>query len=247
MATTKRTKHSRTRNAGESRGAILDHAIAEFAAQGVAGARMATIAKAAGVNQALLYYYYKDKESLYAASLHEVFSGLVDDVLPLLGGELTPGEKLLRLARVHFEYLARHPNYPRLVQQELARARNTGEPSAGFREVSRTHFIPLQEAGLKVMREGIARGEFRRVEGGSALMTMLGMNVFYFTSAPIMRMIRGVDPFSAASLRGHIASSLDFMGASLFVDREHGIRLAKKVASASSALPRAARAAILAS
>ena len=99
----------RVRNAEASRGAILEHAIAEFAAQGVAGARTAAIAEAAGVNKALLYYYFKDKDSLYSAALQAVFSGLVEDVLPLLESALSPGEKLLRFARVHFEYLIHHP------------------------------------------------------------------------------------------------------------------------------------------
>jgi TetR/AcrR family transcriptional regulator len=227
----------RARNAAASRTSILEHAIAEFATEGVAGARTAAIAKAAGVNKALLYYYFKDKESLYSASLHEVFSGLVGDVLPMLEGPLQPGEKLLRFTRAHFEYLVHHPNYPRLIQQELSRARNTGEPSMDFRAISTAHFIPLQRAGLRAMRDGIRCGEFRKVEEAGALSTMLGMNVFYFISAPIMRMVRGIDPFSPQCIRGHIAMSLDFVGAWLFKDRSYGIRLAKKIANAPSALP----------
>ena len=228
----------RARDAAASRGAILEHAIAEFAKLGVAGARTAAIAEAAGVNKALLYYYFKDKESLYSASLQAVFSGLVKDVQPLLESSLSPGEKLLRFVRVHFEYLINHPNYPRLIQQELSRARNTGEPSSDFRAISSAHFIPLQRAGLAAVKAGIASGEFRKVESAGVLSTMLGMNVFYFASAPIMRMVRGIDPFSPECIRGHITTSLDFIGASLFRDREYGIRLAKKIATAPSALPR---------
>src|ERR1035441_9997291 len=104
-----RPASSRTRNAAASRTAILEQAIAEFAAQGVAGARTAAIAEAAGVNKALLYYYFKDKESLYSASLQAVFSGRCLDVPRLLKSPLPPGEKILRLARVHFEYLIHHP------------------------------------------------------------------------------------------------------------------------------------------
>lgn len=232
-----KTPLPRVRNAEASRTAILEHAIAEFAIQGVAGARTAAIAEAAGVNKALLYYYYKDKESLYSAALHAVFSGLVEDVLPMLEGSLPPGEKLLRLARAHFEYLVQNPNYPRLIQQELSRARNTGETSKDFRAISRTHFIPLQRAGLKAVQDGIACGELRKVETASVLGTMLGMNVFYFISAPIMRMVRGTDPFSPECIRSHIANSLDFIGAALFADRSYGIKLAKRIAAAHSALP----------
>jgi TetR/AcrR family transcriptional regulator len=204
----------------------------------VAGARTAAIAEAAGVNKALLYYYFKDKESLYTASLQAVFGDFVKDIQPLLESSLSPGEKLLRFVRVHFEYLISHPNYPRLIQQELSRARNTGEPSSDFRAISSSHIIPMQRAGLAAVREGIASGEFRKIESAGVLSTMLGMNVFYFTSAPLMRVMRGIDPFSPECIRGHIATSLDFIGASLFKDREYGIRLAKRIATAPSALPR---------
>jgi TetR/AcrR family transcriptional regulator len=53
----------------QSRIAILDAAVREFAREGVAGARTDAIAKSAGVNKALLYYYFKDKEAIYQAVL----------------------------------------------------------------------------------------------------------------------------------------------------------------------------------
>jgi TetR/AcrR family transcriptional regulator len=231
----------RARNAGSSRNAILEHAIAEFAAMGVAGARTAAIAEAAGVNKALLYYYFKDKESLYSAALHAVLSGFVEDVLPMLQGALSPGEKLLRFARLHFEYLIHHPNYPRLIQQEFSHARNTGEISSDFRAISTSHFIPLQRAGLGAVKDGIASGEIRKIESAGVLSTILGMNVFYFISAPMMRMVHGVNPFSPECIRRHVATSLDFIGASLFTDRDYGIKLAKRIAAIPSALPGAPR------
>ena len=52
-----------------SRKAILQAALVEFAQEGLAGARVDAIAEAAGVNKALLYYYFHDKESLYGAVL----------------------------------------------------------------------------------------------------------------------------------------------------------------------------------
>ena len=64
----------------ESRAAILQAAVREFSREGVAGARTDAIARAAGVNKALLYYYYKDKETLYGAVLDHVFGGLSDSI-----------------------------------------------------------------------------------------------------------------------------------------------------------------------
>src|ERR1700756_2467219 len=60
----------------ESRAAILAAAAYEFAEHGIAGARTDTIAHEARVNKALLYYYFKDKETLYGAVLDDPFSGL---------------------------------------------------------------------------------------------------------------------------------------------------------------------------
>jgi len=60
----------------KTRAAILKAALEEFSHEGVTGARTDEIARRAGVNKALLYYYFKDKEGLYAAALDQVFSGL---------------------------------------------------------------------------------------------------------------------------------------------------------------------------
>ena len=57
------------------------------------------------------------------------------------------------------------------------------------------------------------------MEGAGTLSAVIGMNVFYFISAPIMRALRGADPFSPRARRAHIASSLDFIAASLFTHK----------------------------
>ncbi|HLX75931.1 MAG TPA: helix-turn-helix domain-containing protein, partial [Terriglobales bacterium] len=68
MATTARNHRLGSRGRPEqTRAAILKAAMAEFAQEGVAGARTDAIARAARVNKALLYYYFKDKEALYGA------------------------------------------------------------------------------------------------------------------------------------------------------------------------------------
>ena len=61
-----------TSRADQSRDRILHAAIREFSEHGLAGARTGAIAAAARVNKALLYYYFRDKEALYVASLEEV-------------------------------------------------------------------------------------------------------------------------------------------------------------------------------
>src|SRR5215468_5480103 len=81
----------------KTRAAILKAALEEFSQEGVSGARTDEIARRAGVNKALLYYYFNDKEGLYAAALEDVFSGLHAHVIPVLDAkDLPPRKRLLQ-------------------------------------------------------------------------------------------------------------------------------------------------------
>src|SRR5919108_4941480 len=91
-----------------TRAAILRAAVEEFANEGVAGARTDAIARAAHVNKALLYYYFKDKEALYGAVLDHVFGGLTAAVMEVLRQGLPPREKILAYARGPVDFIA-HP------------------------------------------------------------------------------------------------------------------------------------------
>src|SRR6266481_9053137 len=103
-------KSGRSGSRGEpekTRAAILQAALEEFAHEGPSGARTDEIARRAGVNKALLYYYFKDKEGLYAAALEHVFSGLHERVAAVLDrGNLRPREKLLLYVQSHFDYIS---------------------------------------------------------------------------------------------------------------------------------------------
>src|SRR5271163_4465223 len=77
------------------RAAILHAAAQEFAELGIAGARTDAIAHEAKVNKALLYYYFKDKETLYGAVLDEAFSGMKASVFQVLDSDLPPREKIM--------------------------------------------------------------------------------------------------------------------------------------------------------
>src|SRR5207244_12920905 len=87
----------------QSRAAILQAAVAEFSREGVAGARTDAIARSAGVNKALLYYYFKDKEALYQAVLDEVFSGVRLAITNALSQQLPPRQRLKAYVGAHFD------------------------------------------------------------------------------------------------------------------------------------------------
>src|SRR5262245_22367366 len=114
-------KSAKTGSRGEpekTRAAILKAALEEFSHAAVARSRTDETSRRAGVNKALLYYYFKDKEGLYAAVLEQVFSGMYQRVGAVLERtDLPPRERLLLYVRTHFDYIASAPVYPRLVQR----------------------------------------------------------------------------------------------------------------------------------
>ncbi len=57
----------------------------------------------------------------------------------------------------------------------------------------------------------------------------LGANVFYFLSAPMMRLIEGSDPLERSALESHRKRAIEYLGQTIFVDREHGARVAARV------------------
>ena len=198
----------------ESRAAILRAAVGEFAREGVAGARTDAIARAAGVNKALLYYYFKDKEALHAAVIDQVFSGLMAVVHEALSRDLPPREKILAYVGAHFDYIASHYVYSRIVQREMIRGGRSGTPQ--FERMVKQYFRPLFSKVAAVLEEGQAAGDFRAVDPMHFIPSMIAIIVFYFTSAPVMRVMTGADPMSPERVAQRRAAVLDFISAALF-------------------------------
>src|SRR5438094_479341 len=73
-----------------------------------------------------------------------------------------------------------------------------------------------EERRAAVPREGQTKGEFRKVDPLHFNPSMIAMIVFYFTNAPVMRLVTGRDPFSAEFLAQRRAAVLDFISAALF-------------------------------
>lgn len=215
------------RNSEQSRRAILEAAAAEFANEGIAGARIDAIASAAGVNKALLYYYFRDKESLYGAALEHTFRGLLEELVRILDTDRPVGYKVLAYALTHFNYVASHPHYRRLVQHEMMRA-GAGQMQH-FQKLVQTFFRPLLHRLKEVLETGIARGEFERTEPFQFVNSMIAVVVFYFTSVPVIRAVGGFDPLSPAALNHRRRAMLEFIGGALFVSHAQAERVVDEV------------------
>ena len=198
----------------ESRAAILQAAAKEFAEHGIAGARTDAIARQAKVNKALLYYYFKDKETLYGAVLDSAFSGLKATVFQVLDSDQPAREKFLSYVGAYFDFVAANQVYPKLMQREMMRARE-GQSSHIYK-VIKNYIQPIYMRVGELLRKGIAEGEFRPVEPAHFIPSMISMIVFYFSSAPVMQKIVRFNPLAPERIAERRAAVLDFVSAALF-------------------------------
>lgn len=207
------TKDARTRHAEQTHASILRAAIAEFSRGGVAGARTDKIARAAGVNKALLYYYFKDKQALYAAVLEYAFGNVYSKLMGILDSDRPPGERILGYAATHFDALAENPRLCRVLYSEMTRMGGAGHPRLDVVARYRKQLVAKLQS---VLREGIASGEFRPVDPMHFTLSMAAVNVFYFVSAPMFKAITGLDPFAPERIAARRAAVLDLISHALF-------------------------------
>jgi len=219
-----------TSRADQSRDRTLHAAIREFSEHGLAGARTGAIAAAARVNKALLYYYFRDKEALYVASLEEVAGKVADDALALLNLDCSPGERVLRLVLQHFDRHLSHHGFHALMQQEMVRFR-TGQ-SNSMRIIAKKAFDPMWGRSLQLVAEGIESGELCHADPLQMLYAALGANVFYFLSSPMVRLVTATDPLEPGAMAARRTAAIEYLGQTIFTDRKRGARLAKAVLAA---------------
>jgi TetR/AcrR family transcriptional regulator len=224
---------SQADRAAETRSRILDAALTEFAANGLAGARTESIATAAGVNKALLYYYFRDKDTLYAATLDRFFAPLHDRIMVVLQEPGTAGERFLQYVREHFDAIAESPHYARIFMGELMSASRGG--TTHLDRIAAKYMKPTGMRVIRLIEEGIKAGEFRKVNPVQALPSAIGAIVHYFLTAPLReRFLRDEPQLAMPSIEERRAAVLDFIAAALFADRNAGIRLAAKIAESDS-------------
>jgi TetR/AcrR family transcriptional regulator len=213
-----------------SRNAILKAALAEFAQEGLAGARVDAIADAAGVNKALLYYYFHDKETLYGATLENFFAPLHQRIMEVCDRPGSAGTRFLNYAREHFDAIAASPFHARIFMGELMSASRGGKTQLD--RILTKYMLPIGMRVLALLQEGVASGEFRPVDPAQFVPTAIGSIVHYFLTAPLRQRFIKLMPMTEPSLEDRRAAVLDFLAAALFADRAAGIKLAAKICSA---------------
>ena len=209
---TRRGRAGRQRRSAETRAAILAAAGRIFAKSGLAGARTDAIAVAAGVNKALLYYYFKSKESLYEAVVEDHFCEFNRQALEVLTAPGSARAILLRYVSLHFDFISARHRYAPLHQQLMMTGGKLAE------RLVHKYFRPRSEAFGKLLERGMRDGEFRRADRFHAAMSVVSLIVFYFSAAPVLQLMGRSDAYRAVNLKRRKQEVLDFVRHGLFMD-----------------------------
>jgi TetR/AcrR family transcriptional regulator len=195
----------------KTRAAILAAAERVFAESGLAGARTDAITAAAGVNKALLYYYFQSKERLYEAVVEnhlEEFNRAALDVLTAPG---SPRAILLRYVNLHFDFISGRYRQARLFHQLMTTG---GQP---MQRLVRKYFAPRSRALHRLLGRGMREGDFRRVDPFHMSVSIVALIVFYFSAAQVLQLLGHADAYSNANLKRRKQEVLDFIRCGLFV------------------------------
>lgn len=197
---------------------ILSAAEQHFAAQGIAGARTDEIAAAAHANKAMLFYYFGSKLRLHRAVLENVFGQLRSGVYAKSETTGSAKERLRAFILGYFDFLATHPNYPRLVQREaMAKTRN-------FDWIVRQYLRPLHNRLVRTIEDGVAAGEIRNVNPHHTAFTIMGMITSYFAAAPILSEVAGHNLLTPGAIEERKQAVLDFIDHSLIPTTQRNAR-----------------------
>jgi len=201
---------SQRRSREKTREMILTTAERVFAQTGLAGARTDLIAKAAGVNKALLYYYFKSKENLYEAVVEGHFRKFNERALELLGAAGSARGILLKYVSLHFDFITAHRQSAPLFQQfMMAKGKRT-------ERLIRRYFKPRSDAVRKLLERGVRAGEFRRTDLFHTAVSIISLIVFYFSAAPVLQLLGHRNAHSAENLQLRKREVLDFIRHALF-------------------------------
>jgi TetR/AcrR family transcriptional regulator len=198
------TARTGKRDPQASRQALLTAAIAEFAGKGPAGARVDEIARRAGVNKQMVYHYFGNKDDLFRAALEEVYGRIRARERALNLSDLPPVRAMESLVGFSFDYLAEHPEFIALLNDEN---RYGAMHLDGLREVQSMH-LPLVELIRDALQRGVREGVFRDdIDPINLYISIAGLSYFFFSNNRTLSAIFGTnlgDTKAVAVRRRHV-------------------------------------------
>ncbi len=159
---------------------ILEAAKIVFVKKGMEGARMQEIADEAGINKAMLHYYYRSKDKLFEAVFKETFLKLVPNLIEIVKTDISLFDKIRIFVSNYIDIINENPLIPAFIIHELNRNPDRVVELIKSSGINPIFFINQVD---KEIKEGI----IEPVNPVHLIVNMLAMCIFPFVARPILQ------------------------------------------------------------
>ncbi len=166
---------------------ILDAARQVFILNGFSGARMQAIADKAGINKAMLHYYYRNKQKLFDAVFTEALGKILHVVFAIVESDAPLDDKIPLFFNEYIGILQRHPHMPAFVVNEVNQNGNW------LPEIFKKHGVHKPKKLLQQFAEIYQQPELDCPRPEHLMVNMLGLALFPFLAAPLLKRVLNMD------------------------------------------------------
>lgn len=167
---------------------ILQAASQVFIQKGYDGTRMSDIATAAGINKALLHYYFRSKENLFEKIFFQYSNKIIPNLDALIENTaLNVFEKIEKFVTIYIDFLIENPNIPIFIFSEIHKnpailINRIRDPQSPIK-MPNIHHLVWQFA------EEAAKGKIKMINPFHLLVNIVSMCIFPFIGRPMMQTV----------------------------------------------------------
>ncbi len=160
---------------------ILEAAKNIFQRKGMFGARMQEIANEAGINKALLHYYYRSKQLLFEAVFKQAFGLMAPKINEILNSDLELETKIKSLTHNYISFVIKHPYLPTFVIHEL-----NSNPDFVKVLITEKNF-PNITVFKKQVEALVEEGKIKSINADQLFVNILSLTIFPFIASPLLK------------------------------------------------------------
>jgi TetR/AcrR family transcriptional regulator len=175
-----------TENDKQTEEKIFDSATDVFIEKGMDGARMQDIANHAGINKALLHYYYRTKDRLFNAVFEKIAGNMFTKFAPVFDTNLSLEEKIRFFFREHIAFMQKNPRLPGFLLNEFHR-----NPERIRKLIQNIDINKLWTTLEAQHKEELKRYNITKENIPQFMTTIAGMSVFPFVAKPVIASLMG--------------------------------------------------------
>ena len=174
---------------------ILEAARKVFMQKGFAAARMCEIAEMAGINQALLHYYFRSKDRLFGVIFEQQSNNFYSNILSILHSDLPFFEKLRLMIAKEIEKISSAPYLPMFILNEMHSNPKRMQCNGSWDR--NTHFF---KTFSDLVEREYEAGRIRKVCPKQLFLSIMGITMFPFLAQPMVKMAMEIDGLSFEQL-----------------------------------------------